>query len=241
VRATDPAASSPLRQATASLDGARRFPGTLRSVRLLAAADLDALARSWLARGFLLASGMLTVLALKGMQAEQKPASQMLEVLYVTYLLIWMHGVIFVAGGAFAREQDCLNDAILSRGLTRSEYLTGKLVARLLAILLLVGGVLLPASFWAIRQDQLLRAEAGQVVSKARNTKIEAWDPQKVFAGTEGTVVELKVEAGDSVRAGDVLGVLDDRELFDQLEAERRAEETARNEVANAQRRREDA
>jgi len=38
-----------------------------------------------------------------------------------------------------------------------------------------------------------------------------------------------------------VLATLDDRFLFDQLETERRAEETARNEVANAQRRHEDA
>ena len=139
-------------------------------MRLLTGTDLDAIARSWLSRGFLLASGLLTVLALKGMQAEQKPASQMLEAVYVGYLLIWMHGVIFIAGGAFTREQECLNDAILSRGLTRGEYVGGKLVARCLAMLLMIGGVLLPASLWAIRQDQLIRAEAGQVGSKARNT-----------------------------------------------------------------------
>ncbi|MHB1307811.1 MAG: HlyD family secretion protein [Limisphaerales bacterium] len=230
-----------LRTPSVSLTERRRMPGRWGSVRLLAGADLDAIASSWLSRGFLLASGLLTVLALKGMQAEQKPASQMLEAVYVGYLLIWMHGVIFIAGGAFTREQECLNDAILSRGLTRGEYVGGKLVARCLAMLLMIGGVLLPASLWAIRQDQLIRAEAGQVVSKARNTKVAAWDPQKVFAGTEGTVTELKVETGDAVRAGEILVILDDRQLFDHLETERRAEETARNEVANAQRRFEDA
>jgi len=220
---------------------ARRIPGHFRSLRLLAAVDMDSILRSWLTRGFLLASGLLTVLALKGMQADDKTASQMLEVVYVTYLLLWMHAVIFIAGGAFAREQDCLNDAILSRGLTRGEYVGGKLVARCLAILAMIGGVLLPASFWAIRQDQLVRTEAGQVVSKARNTKVEAWEPRKIYAGTDGRVQELKVNAGDAVRAGDVLLVLDDRQLFDQLETERRAEETARNEVGNARRRFEDA
>jgi multidrug efflux pump subunit AcrA (membrane-fusion protein) len=220
---------------------ARRIPGRFASLRLLAAADMDSILRSWLTRGFLIASGLLTVLALKGMQADDKTASQMLEAAYVTYLLLWMHGVIFIAGGAFAREQDCLNDAILSRGLTRGEYIGGKLLARGLAILVMIGGVLLPASFWAIRQDQLVRSEAGQVVSKARNTKVEAWEPKKIFAGTDGRVQELKVKAGDEVRAGDVLLVLDDRQLFDQLETERRAEETARNEVGNARRRFEDA
>ena len=227
--------------AAAPPPGGRRAPGRWASVRLLAVSDLGGIARSWLSRGFLLASALLTVLALKGMQAEQKTAGQMLEAVYVIYLLIWMHGVIFVAGGSFAREQDCLNDAILSRGLTRGEYIGGKLLARCLAMLLMIGGVLLPASFWAIRQDQLVRAEAGQVVSKARNTKIEAWDPQKLFAAVDAMVVERKLEVGDAVKAGDVLVVLDDRQLFDQLETERRAEETARNEVSNAQRRFEDA
>lgn len=219
----------------------RRIPGRWRSLCLLAAADLDAIARSWLARGFLLVSALLTVLALKGLQADQKPASQMLEAVYVTYLLLWMHAVIFIAGGAFTREQDCLNDAVLSRGLTRGEYIGGKLLSRCLALFVMIGLVLLPASFWAIRQDQLLRAEAGQVAAKAQNTRVEAWDPRKVFAGADAMVTELPVEIGDSVRAGDTLAVLDDRALFDQLETERRAEETARNEVSNAQRRFEDA
>ena len=52
-----------------------------------------------------LVSAVLTVLELKGMQAEQKVASQMLEAVYVTYLLVWMHGVIFIAGGALAANR----------------------------------------------------------------------------------------------------------------------------------------
>jgi len=227
--------------ATEPLSAPRRPPGHLRSIGLLARADLDSLWHSWLCRGFLIASGIVTVLALKGMQAEQKAANQMLEAVYAMYLLVWMHGVVFIAGGAFAREQDCLNDAILSRGLTRGEYLGAKLVARAFAVLILIGGVLAPASFWAIRQDQLLRSDTGQVVSRARNTKIEPWDPLKLFAATDGAVVTVAIELGDSVRAGDMLVTLDDRPLFDLLETERRAEENARNDVATAQRRREDA
>ncbi len=246
-RAPGPAAVTPEarpREAPVRIESGgvrRRPPNHRRSIWLLARSDLEAIARSWLTRGFLLASGLLSVLTLKGMQAEQKAASQMLEALYVSYLLVWSHGIVFIVGGAFAREQECLNDAILSRGLTRGEYFGGKLLARSLAVLLILGGVLLPASFWAIRQDQLVRSEAGQVLSQASNTKVEAWEPQKVFTSTHGTVLELKVQLGDAVKAGDVLVVLDDRELFDQFESERRAEENARNEVANAQRRYEDA
>jgi len=194
------------------------------------------MARSWLCRGFFLASVVITVLELKGMQAGQKAASQMLEAVYATYLLVWMHGVIFIAGSALAREADCLNDAILSRGITRGEYIIGKLLARCLAIVFLIAGTLLPTSIWAIRQDKLVRTDEGYVTSAARNTKVEAWEPKKIFNEVGGTVKEMSLKVGDSVRTGDTLAVLDDRVVFDELETERRAEENARTEVINARR-----
>jgi hypothetical protein len=120
------------------------LPSRWTALRVLTFADLKVLWRSWLCRGFVIATALLTVLSLKGMEAEQKVASQMLEAVYVTYLLIWMHGVIFIAGAALSREQDCLNDAILSRGITRGEYISGKLLARSLAVLFMIGAVLVP-------------------------------------------------------------------------------------------------
>ena len=224
----------------AGSSGGRRPPGRWQSIALFVGADLDTIARSWLCRGFFLASAIITVLELKGMQAEQKVASQMLEAVYATYLLVWMHGVIFVAGAALAREGDCLNDAILCRGVTRSEFILGKLIARCLAIFLIIGGVLLPTSLWAIRQDKLVRTQDGFVTSAARNTKVEAWEPRKIFAEVGGTVKEMTLQVGDAVRKGDVLAQLDDRLIFDELETERRNEENARNEVNNALRRVED-
>lgn len=199
------------------------------------------MARSWLCRGFFLAAVLLTMLELKGMQAQQKAASQMLEAVYATYLLVWMHGVIFIAGAALSRESDCLNDAVLSRGVTRGEYIGGKLIARCLAILFMVLAVLLPTSIWAIRQDKLVRTEDGFVTSAARNTKVEAFEPKKIFAEVNGTIKEMSLKVGDAVRSGDVLAQLDDRAIFDELENERRAEENSHNEVNNARRRVEDA
>jgi multidrug efflux pump subunit AcrA (membrane-fusion protein) len=174
------------------------------------------------------------MLELKGMQAKQQPASQILEAVYVTYLVVWMHAVIFIAGAALMREADCLNDAILSRGVTRGEYIIGKLISRSLAVLLLLAAILVPASVWAIRQDKLVRADDGFVTSAARNTKVEAWDPKKIFAEVSGTLKDLDLKAGDFVRAGDILVSQDDRTIFDELETERRSEENARNEVNNA-------
>ncbi|MBM3839835.1 MAG: HlyD family efflux transporter periplasmic adaptor subunit [Verrucomicrobia bacterium] len=218
-----------------------QVPSRWHSILVLTLADLDVVWRSWLCRGFLLASALITVLELKSLQAHQQAASQMLEVIYTTYIVVWMHGIVFIAGGALSREQDCLADGILSRGITRGEYMSGKLAARSLAILLLIGLVLLPSSFWAIRQDQLIRTEDGFVASHARNTRIEAWDPKKIFAEANGTIAEAPFKLGDSVRTGDALAQLDDRPLFDALENERRGEENARNDVTNARRRFEEA
>ena len=111
----------------------RRLPTRWQSTWLFVRSDLAAIARSWLCRGFFLASILVTIIELKGMQAAQKPASQMLETVYVTYLLVWMHGIIFIAGAALLREADCLNDAILSRGVTRGEYIVGKSISRCVA------------------------------------------------------------------------------------------------------------
>lgn len=228
-------------EAITSLPGGRKTPSRWQSIWLFVRADLQAVWRSWLCRGFLLASVLITLLELKGMQAEQKAASQMLEAVYATYLLIWMHGVVFIAGAALMREADCLNEAILCRGVTRGEYITGKLIARCLAVVMMVAGVLLPSSLWAIRQDKLVRTDDGFVTSAARNIKVEAWEPKKVFVEVSGAIKEMKLQVGDAVKAGDVLATLDDRILFDELETERRNEENARNEVVNAGRKIEDA
>lgn len=216
-------------------------PGRWRTIRMLTGVDMRAMLGSWLVRGFFLASAALSILALKGMQAEQKVASQMLEAVFATYIVLWMHAVIFIAGSALTREQHCLNDAILCRGITRGEYLFGKLFARCLMIALLICAVLVPSGFWAIRQDQLVRTETGQLSAKAENTKIEAWDPKKIFAEIDGSILSMDKEAGDSVQAGEVLALIDDRNLFDELEREHRDEQNTMQEVENARRRSENA
>jgi multidrug resistance efflux pump len=208
---------------------------------MLMGVDMRAMLGSWLVRGFFLVSAAFSILVLKGMQADQKVASQMLEAIFATYIVLWMHAVIFIAGSAFAREQHCLNDAVLCRGITRGEYLFGKLLARCGMITLLIVAVLIPAGFWAIRQDQLVRTETGQLSAKTQNTKIEAWEPKKIFAEIDGSILSMTKEVGDSVRAGDVLALIDDRSLFDELEREHREEQNAMQDVENARRHAENA
>lgn len=222
-------------------DPPRRLPTRWQSILILARLDLSALWRSWLCRGFFLVSALLTMLTLKGMQSAEMVAAHMLDGVYATYILIWMHVVIFISGGALTREQDCLNDAILSRGVTRGEYIGSKMVARTAALLFMIVGVLLPASFWAIRQDALVRTEHGYLASHSRDTEVLAWEPKQVFVGSSGTLRERRVKMSALVHVGDILGQLDDRELFDMVETRRRAEENARVEIENAHRRHKEA
>ena len=219
----------------------RRLPTRWQSILILTRLDLGALWHSWLCRGFFLVSAFLTMLTLKGMQSEEAVAAHMLDGVYATYILVWMHVVIFVSGGALTREQDCLNNAILSRGVTRGEYIGSKMVARTAALLFMIVGVLLPASFWAIRQDALVRTEHGYLASYSRDTEVMAWEPKQVFVGSSGTLRERRVKMSDLVHVGDILGQLDDRELFDTVETRRRAEENARVEIENARRQQKEA
>lgn len=220
---------------------ASRVPSTLETLIVLVRGDLGSCARSWLVRGFLVISTLVSILAMKGMQSDQAVASRMLETLYATYILIWMHGVIFIAGSALLREQDCLSDAILSRGITRGEYIGAKLFSRCLTTLILLGCVILPTSFWAIRQDQLVRTETGYLSANAQGVAVDAWEPKKVFTAVEGPILEMNLEVGDEVHVGDVLALIDDRILHDSLETERRSEQNARNEIDNSHRRYENA
>ena len=81
---------------------------------------------------------VLTVLELKGMQAGQKAASQMLEAVYATYLLVWMHGGdLYRRLGARPRGRLSERRDTFARGQTGSA-LIGKLLARCLAIVLLI-------------------------------------------------------------------------------------------------------
>ena len=228
-----PTASSSLPPAPRS----RPVPSTLRTLKVLVLSDLGACSRSWLVRGFLLITLIVSILALKGMQGDQASASKMLEALYSTYILIWMHGIIFIAGSALIREQDCLSDAILSRGITRGEYISAKLLARFITTVSLIAAILLPSSFWAIRQDDLVRTETGYISANAQSVTVEAWEPKKIFAAVAGSILELDIEVGDEVHAGDVLSLIDDRLLYDALETARRAEQDARNEIDNSHRR----
>lgn len=68
-----------------------RSPGRWATIGMLTRGDAFAMTGSWLVRGFALVTGIATVLTLKGMQAEQRAASQMLEAVYASYVAVGSH------------------------------------------------------------------------------------------------------------------------------------------------------
>jgi ABC exporter DevB family membrane fusion protein len=71
-------------------------------------------------------------------------------------------------------------------------------------------------------------AEAGDVVLACTARVEGASETTEVGAGMDGVVAEIRVKEGDAVQAGDVLAVIDRRELPAELSAARAAAEAAR-------------
>jgi ABC exporter DevB family membrane fusion protein len=96
------------------------------------------------------------------------------------------------------------------------------------AALVLVVGVV-----WAARggapDGGAAAATTGPEVSLACTARVEgASETTEVGAGMDGVVAEIRVKEGDAVQAGDVLAVIDRRELPAELGAARAAAEAAR-------------
>jgi hypothetical protein len=72
--------------------------------------------------------------------------------LLATYPLIWSTFAIIVSGGAVSSEAGLVADSILSKSVTRYEYVLAKLSSRLVAVLGVYLLVVLPWSLLVLRQ-----------------------------------------------------------------------------------------
>jgi ABC-2 type transport system permease protein len=115
--------------------------------RALLEADLASMARSWVVRiwlGLMAAQALVTVpAAIQG----GDPASDALAGLLGTYPVIWSTFAIIVSGGAVASEAGVVADSILSKAVTRYDYILAKFASRLITVLGLYLLVTLPATY----------------------------------------------------------------------------------------------
>lgn len=127
-------------------------------------ADLRRLARSWVVRIWLILTFLFAFLIVLSAPGEGLPASQALANLLGTYPLIWSTFVIAISAGAVSSQAGVLADGILSKAVTRYDYLLAKLSAHLLAVWSIYLLVVLPAAYlltrYAVADDLSARGAA---------------------------------------------------------------------------------
>jgi ABC-type transport system involved in multi-copper enzyme maturation permease subunit len=102
-------------------------------------AELLALSRSWVLRGWLIALGLTEFVVLSGTMMQNRltpvPASSVLAAHLNGFLLVWSLVIIVLGAGSISMESDVIADSILSRACTRTQYIAAKLLSRALVVL----------------------------------------------------------------------------------------------------------
>lgn len=103
-------------------------------------AELAALSRSWVLRGWLIALVLAEFFGLTQAAFANRivpaAASNILAVQLGMFLLVWSIVIIVLSAGSVSLEAEVISDSILSRACTRIQYITAKLTARAGTILL---------------------------------------------------------------------------------------------------------
>lgn len=112
--------------------------------------DLSTMISSWGVRIWAILAALQALITLPAGMSEG-PASQALADILGTYPLIWSTFAIILSAGAVSSEAGVVADSILSKAVTRYEYVLSKLASRILIVLGVYLLVTLPAAFLAHR------------------------------------------------------------------------------------------
>ena len=114
--------------------------------------DLSAMIRSWIVWSWLTLTLLAGIAAVVVSLAYADTTSFILAWGLVLYLGLGSFVVIIIAANAASSELSYLGDALMARSLTPMQYVLAKLTSRLLTVLLLFLGVVIPVSFALIFQ-----------------------------------------------------------------------------------------
>lgn len=108
--------------------------------------EVRALAASWLVRAWVIVSALVTLFTVLS-QWSQLPADRLIASLFLPYLILpWFLPVIMIgAGSVSGAPTESLADSILSRPITRQEYLLAAWAGRVAAVLAAYAMVIVPA------------------------------------------------------------------------------------------------
>lgn len=130
--------------------------------RALMEADVAGMLRAWVVRIWAVLVGAQTLFFI-AVSLDAPQAHEGLAGILGAWPLVWSTVIIVVAGGAIAAEAGVVADSVLSKAVTRWEYVLAKLSARLLVILglyLLVAG---PATYIVAKEASGDISQAGVV------------------------------------------------------------------------------
>ncbi len=115
--------------------------------------DLSSMIGSWGVRIWFILAALQALITLPAAMSEG-PASQALADILGSYPVIWSTFAIILSAGAVSSEAGVVADSILSKAVTRYEYILSKLLSRILIVLGVYLLVTLPAAFLAYRYGQ---------------------------------------------------------------------------------------
>lgn len=107
--------------------------------------------RSWLVRGWLAGSALVALVIVVIASGEETQASRVVSGGLTLYLLALSVVVILATASAVSGEAGVLADAILSRAVTRDDYLLAKFAARLFGVAAVFLAVVVPLVVLAAR------------------------------------------------------------------------------------------
>lgn len=125
--------------------------------RALLTNDLHTMVNSWAVRIWAILAAMQAIATLPLSMNEETPAQALANVLGV-YPVIWSTFIVMISAGAVSSESGVVADSILSKAVTRYEYILAKMLARLLTVLGVYLLVALPSAFLVNRY-----AESGEI------------------------------------------------------------------------------
>ena len=126
----------------------------IMTFQVLLEADLVSMARSWAVRIWLILMTLQAMFMILVSTGEDSSAADALTTLLGAFPVIWSTFIIINTSGAVSSEAGVVADSILSKAVTRYDYILAKMAARLLTVIGPYLLITLPAAYLVSRYGQ---------------------------------------------------------------------------------------
>jgi ABC-2 type transport system permease protein len=131
-----------------------RWNRRIMTFQALLEADLVSMARSWAVRIWLILMTLQAMFMILVSTGEDSSAADALAALLGAFPVIWSTFIIINTSGAVSSEAGVVADSILSKAVTRYDYILAKMAGRLVTVVGLYLVITLPAAYLVSRYGQ---------------------------------------------------------------------------------------